>query len=90
MSRAHASGEDQARQARYEIRVRGHLDDRWAVVFVGLALTRHADGSTVLTGAIDQAGLHGVLRRIRDLGMPLHSIARLGTSAADAGREVES
>jgi hypothetical protein len=56
----------------YRIRVRGHLDDRWADWFGGLDLQRQDDGTTVLVGPIvDQAALHGVLARIRDLGLPL-------------------
>lgn len=62
----------------YEIRVRGRLDDRWAVWFDGLSLTRK-DGDTLLTGSVvDQAALYGLLRRVRDLGMPLISVTRLG------------
>lgn len=62
----------------YELRVQGHLDDRWSDWLGGLAVRRQADGTTVLTGAIvDQAGLHGVITRIRDLGMPLLSVQRI-------------
>ncbi len=64
---------------RYEIRVRGHLDSRWAVWFDGFSLTRAGDGSTVLAGRTDQAGLHGVLRKLSDIGLPLLSV----TPAAD-------
>ncbi|MDX6301599.1 MAG: hypothetical protein QOF53_2813, partial [Nocardioidaceae bacterium] len=56
----------------YEIRVAGHLDDHWATWLDTLSLVRHADGTTVLTGSLaDQAQLHGLLARIRDLGAPL-------------------
>ena len=62
----------------YEIRVAGHLDARWAAQFEGLALRHEVDGTTVLSGLIrDQAALHGLLQRIRDLGVPLVSVARL-------------
>ena len=64
---------------RYEIRVKGHLDARWAAWFDGFSLTRESDGSTVLAGRTDQAGLHGVLRKLGDLGLPLVSV----TPAAD-------
>lgn len=64
---------------RYEIRVRGHLDSRWAAWFDGFSLTRAGDGSTVLAGCADQAGLHGVLRKLGDIGLPLLSV----TAAAD-------
>jgi hypothetical protein len=60
---------------RYEIRVKGHLDDRWAAWFDGMTLTRQADGTTVLDGPVaDQSALHGLLRRVSDLGLPLLSV----------------
>jgi hypothetical protein len=63
---------------RYEIRLAGHLDSRWATWFDGLSLTHASDGTTVLHGAIgDQAALHGVLQRLRDLGLPLVSVTQL-------------
>jgi hypothetical protein len=63
----------------YELRVQGHLDDRWSDWLGGLAVRRQADGTTVLAGSIvDQAGLHGVITRIRDLGLPLLSVQRIG------------
>ena len=56
----------------YEIRVAGHLDDHWAVTLGDLDLVRHDDGTTSLTGPVlDQAQLHGLLARVRDLGVPL-------------------
>jgi len=59
----------------YEIRIKGHLDDRWAGWFEGLTITLEEDGDTLLTGpVIDQAALHGLLKRVRDLGMPLLSV----------------
>ncbi len=62
---------------RYEIRVRGHLADRWAGAFEGLALRREEGGVTLLSGTLtDQAALHALLRRIRDLGVPLLSVTR--------------
>jgi hypothetical protein len=62
----------------YEIRVTGHLDPRWAAWFDGLSLLREDDGTTVIRGPIvDQAALHGVLQRLRDLGIPLVSVAQL-------------
>ena len=61
----------------YEIRLAGHLDARWAARFDGLALRLEPDGTTVLSGPIvDQAALHGLLQRIRDLGIPLVSVVR--------------
>jgi hypothetical protein len=62
----------------YEIRVTGHLHPRWAAWFDGLSLTGADDGTTVIRGPIvDQAALHGVLQRLRDLGIPLISVAQL-------------
>ena len=59
----------------YEIRLDGRLDDRWATWFDGLALTHEADGTTTLRGpVVDQTALHGLLQRIRDLGLPLVSV----------------
>lgn len=66
----------------YELRVQGRLDDRWSDWLGGLAVRRQDDGTTVLTGPIvDQAGLHGVITRIRDLGLPLLSVQRLGSGS---------
>ncbi len=62
----------------YEIRVTGHLSSRWAAWFDGLSLTRADDGTTVIRGPIvDQAALHGVLQKLRDLGVPLISVTQL-------------
>jgi hypothetical protein len=62
----------------YEIRVQGHIGDSWSSWFEGLSLSHEENGQTVLRGAIaDQAALHGVLMRIRDLGLPLVSVNRI-------------
>ena len=67
-----------ADSSRYEIRLGGRLDPRWADWFDGMTLTPADDGSTVLTGAVlDQAALHGVLRKVRDLGLPLLAVTQL-------------
>jgi hypothetical protein len=65
----------------YRIRVRGHLDDRWADWFGGLDLQRQDNGTTVLVGPIvDQAALHGMLACIRDLALPLLAVDRVTES----------
>ena len=62
----------------YAIRVTGHLDDRWASWFDDLEVTRDEDGSTLMRGRVaDQAALHGLLHKVRDLGLPIVSIARV-------------
>ena len=61
----------------YEIRLKGHLDARWADWFDGLTLTQESDGTTVLRGSVvDQAALHGLLGKVRDLGLPLIALNR--------------
>jgi hypothetical protein len=67
----------------YEIRIKGHLENRWADWFSGLTITREDRGETVLTGPVDQAALHSLLRKVRDLGMPLLSVIRVEPEPAD-------
>ena len=60
---------------RYEIRLKGHLDSRWTAWFDGLTLTQDNDGTTIIHGPVtDQAALHGLLQKVRDLGLPLLSV----------------
>ena len=78
MSETHASTEHRRESGLYEIRVVGHLDSRWADWFEGLSFTHESDGTTILYGpVVDQAALHGLLRKVRDLGMPLISAIRV-------------
>lgn len=63
--------------ARYEIRVRGELGSAWSDWFAGPVVTDADNGETVMTGVLDQAALHAVLRRIRDLGLPLVSMRQI-------------
>ena len=85
MRAAHASIEDHHEPERYEIRIKGHLDDKWADWFEGLTITREDNGETLLTGpVVDQAALHGVLRKVRDVGTPLLSVIRMKPGQADA------
>ena len=75
MSGTHASTGDHDVPMQYEIRIRGHLDMRWADWFEDVTITLEKDGNTVLTGpGIDQAALHRLLRKVRDLGMTLLSV----------------
>jgi hypothetical protein len=61
----------------YEIRLKGHLEPRWADWFDGLTVTQESDGTTVLSGSVvDQAALHGLLGKVRDLGLPLIAVNR--------------
>ncbi len=62
---------------RYEIRLSGHLETRWGAWFDGLTVSHEGDGTTVISGPVaDQAALHGLLQRTRDLGLPLVSVTR--------------
>lgn len=59
----------------YEIRIKGHLDERWAEWFEGMTIHLEGNGDTLLTGrVVDQAALHGLLKKVRDLGLPLLSV----------------
>lgn len=63
----------------YRIRIQGHLGQRWISWFDGLTLTRDADGTTLLQGHVaDQAALHGLLNRVRDIGLPLICVTHEG------------
>ena len=85
MSETHASTEDHYEPGLYEIRIKGHLADRWADWFGGLTITLEDNGDTLLTGpVVDQAALHGLLRKVRDLGMPLLSVIRVEPGQAGA------
>lgn len=84
MSEPHGSTEDQYEPGRYEIRLKGHLDARWANRFEGLSLSYGSDGTTVLSGpVVDQAALYGVLRKVRDLGLPLLSVIEVEPGQAN-------
>ena len=77
--------EDHYEPGFYEIRIKGHLDDQWADWFGGLSITLEKDGDTLLSGpVVDQAALHGLLRKVRDLGMPLLSVNRIEHGRANA------
>ena len=69
----------------YQIRIKGQLDSQWTDWFEGLTITLEDNGDTLLTGpVVDQAALHGLLKKVRDLGMPLVSVCPVEPSKADA------
>jgi hypothetical protein len=69
---------------RYEIRLNGHLAPRWSAWFDGLSLTNESDGTTTIHGLVaDQAALHGLLQRVRDIGLPLVSVTRVEPDQPD-------
>jgi hypothetical protein len=75
----------------YEIRLKGHLGHLWADWFEGLTITQEKDGNTLLTGpVIDQAALHGLLKKVRDLGMPLISVNGIESGPMDASEDQPS
>ena len=85
MNEKTASTQDHYEPGIYEIRIKGHLDDKWAVRFEGLTIALEDNGDTLLTGpVIDQAALHGLLKKVRDLGMPLLSVCPVEHDQADA------
>ena len=69
---------------RYEIRLTGRLDAHWTAWFDGLTVSHESDGTTVISGQVaDQAALHGLLQRVRDLGLPLVSVKRVEDALPD-------
>ena len=71
----------------YEIRVKGHLDGRWSEWFDGLQITNLENGEAMLSGEIvDQAALHGLLNKVRDLGLPLVAVRSAGPVGQDSVR----
>jgi hypothetical protein len=78
MTTTQGSTEEHHEPDHYEIRIKGHLNQRWTEWFEGLTITLEANGETVLTGpVVDQSALHGLLRKVRDLGLPLVSVIQI-------------
>lgn len=78
MSETHESPDHNDEHELYEIRIKGHLDSRWADRLEGMSFTHESDGTTILSGpVVDQAALHGLLRKVRDLGLPLVSVIQV-------------
>lgn len=76
---------DRHEAGRYEVRLTGHLGAHWAAWFDGLTVRRESDGTTVISGQVaDQAALHGLLQRVRDLGLPLVSVTQVEADQPDA------
>ena len=89
MSHKRSQETDTSRPMVYQIRIKGHLGREWTDWFGGLTITLEDNGDTLLTGpVVDQAALHGLLRKVRDLGMPLLSVTRVNPNQAD-GSDVE-
>jgi hypothetical protein len=84
MSTLHASPDEHHRPGRCEIRLKGRMDVRWAAWFDGLSFSHESDGTTIIQGPVaDQAALHGLLRKVRDLGLPLISVIHIGPDQLD-------
>ena len=87
MSKQHAPDGTDPGSGRYEIRLAGHLHERWAAWFDGLSFSHQAVGTTVISGLVaDQAALHGLLQRVRDLGLSLISVTQVGSNPANQAR----
>jgi hypothetical protein len=77
------SNEQNEKAMMYQIRIEGQLGKQWTDWFEGLTITQEEGGTTVLTGSVvDQAALHGLLKKVRDLGIPLISLNRMETDGA--------
>jgi hypothetical protein len=75
------------RPTAYHIKIEGHLGNQWSDWFDGLTITIQEDGNTLLSGSvIDDAALHGLLKKVRDLGMPLISVNRVVSDETDVAR----
>lgn len=72
----------------YQIRIKGHLDQQWSDWFEGLTIKPEENGETLLTGpVVDQAALHGLLKKVRDMGMSLVSVVPVQTNHSEEGKK---
>ena len=83
MSNKRYPNSDPSQPVVYQIRLHGHLGRQWTARFEGLTITWENNGDTLLTGVVDQAALHGFLKKVRDIGIPLISIIRIQPSETD-------
>lgn len=84
MSNKHNPAYDADQPMVYQIRIKGHLSHQWADWFEGLTITLEEDGNTLLNGpVVDQSALHGFLKKVRDLGVPLLSVNSVESSRQD-------
>jgi hypothetical protein len=84
MGETHVSTEEHHEPGWYEIRLKGHLDNRWADQFDQMSFFHASDGTTILAGpVVDQAALYGLLRKVRDLGLPLLSVVQVDPKQAN-------
>ena len=84
MSNESNSSHEKAESLIYQIRIKGHLDRKWADWFCGLHITSLAHGETLLTGPVlDQAMLHSLLRKVRDVGLPLVAVMQVEPEQAE-------
>ncbi len=85
MSEIYETNQNHDEPGFYEIQIKGHLDDRWSDWFGGMTVTLEENGNTLITGPlVDQAALHGLLKKVRDLGMPLVSVVPIEPGQSDA------
>ena len=90
MKDTHGSAAERQQPDLYEIRLKGHLDARWTDWFEGLTLIHASDGTTILTvQVIDQPSLHGLLRKVRDVGLPLVSVLQVDPDQAEGTNHSE-
>ena len=84
MVNTHQLQPDSSQPTIYKIRIKGQLDSQWTDWFEGMTITLEEDGDTILTGpVIDQAALHGLLKKVRDFGMSLVSVSPVETGQVD-------